>query len=312
MTEQVKDERDFDIKYRPRKLAEVVGQDVAVKTIRGFKGKIPRSILLHGHTGGGKTTLARIIAHEIMGLPEYCMDLQEINCGVVSSAIDMVREIQAQLMSSPMFGSKRVWILDEMQVFSKSKQAQEALLKVLEQCPDHVQFFICTTEPKRLLPSIRNRCVEIGINSLKAGDLGKLIDRVAKAERIAVTDEVRTRIVAISDGAARNAVKYLQKIAGIEGEDAMLEALGGGCGESTEEFELVKALNLYNGKPSWPTVAALLIKLEESDPEGLRQMILAAARTALVKKSVFPRTWPHPPCCQLRSEGCVSGMSHHR
>jgi len=279
-------EQDFDIKYRPRTLDQVVGQEAAVKAIKGFKGKIPRALLVHGQSGTGKTTLARIIAHDIMGVPPG-MDMKEINCGVVESSIEMVRDINSQLTASPMFGSKRVWILDEVQTLSRQKYAQEALLKILEECPNHVQFFLATTDPKRLLAAVRNRCVEIAVRALKPAEITALVDRIAGAEKIPLTDEVRERITSLAGGGARDAVKALQKIAGLRTEAEQLEALGAGFGEDGEEFEIVKALDLYRGGsgPNWGKVKEVLLTLDESDPEGIRCMILAAARTALLKGS---------------------------
>lgn len=280
------DVRDFDIKYRPRTLDEVVGQDAAVKTIKSFKGKLPRAILLHGASGCSKTTLARIMAHEILKVDDRSMDFKEVNCGMAPSAIDMVRDLHASVTASAIIaGGKRVWILDEVQVLSQTPRAQELLLKVLEDSQPHIQFFLATTEPARLKLAIRNRCVEIAIKPIKPTDLTTLVDRIAKAEKIPLTDEVRERIVALANGGARDAVKALQKIAGLNTEAEQLEALGTGFGEDTPEFEIVKALDLYRGgsTPNWARVKDKLTALDEADPEGIRCMILAAARTALLK-----------------------------
>lgn len=272
---------DFDLKYRPRTLDDVIGQEAAVSTIRGFGLVVPRCILFSGAPGTGKTTMARIISDTLLGVPEGSMDLAEKNCGVVESPIAMAREINSHMSAAPLEGKKRVWILDEVQTLSRQKASQEALLKVLEDCPQHVQFFLCTTDPQRLLKAIRTRCVEIAVKPLKATALAALIDRVATAELIGVSSEVRARIIEGADGSARTAIKALQKIAGLEGTPNQLAALEG-FGEESEVFALVKAV-LFGSGPNWTEIAKQLVEHEEEAPEGLRQMIVATARSMLLK-----------------------------
>lgn len=271
---------DLDLKYRPRTLDEVVGQDAAVAAIKGFK-VVPRCILFHGASGTGKTTLARIIAATMLGVPEGSMDLAEKNCGVVESPIEMAREINRHMSASPLEGKKRVWILDEVQTLSRQKASQEALLKVLEDCPQHVQFFLCTTDPQRLLKAIRTRCVEIAVKAIKPADLTKLVNNISRWEGIAIGKDVVARIVEGADGSARSAIKALQKVAGIEDSDAQLTALEG-FGDQAEVFALAKAV-LFGSRPDWAEIARLLKEHEEEAPEGLRLMILGTARSMLLK-----------------------------
>lgn len=272
---------DFDVLYRPHVLDDVVGQPDAVKVIRSWKS-VPRCVLLHGGSGQGKTTLARIVTEEILGVPLDGLDYKEINCGQVESALDMVREIGFQMTGLPLMGSKRVFVLDEVQILSGNNRAQQALLKVLEDCPTHVQFFLATTDPKKLLPAIRGRCVDVALKPIKEKELAALVGRIAEAEKLEMDNEVVDRIVALADGAARNAVKALQKIADLKTDDERLESLGRGLGEDSDAFALAKAL-MYSGKPTWSKVAEVLTKLDAHDPEGLRCMLLAAARTSLLK-----------------------------
>ena len=110
---------DLDQKYRPDTLDAVVGQPEAVAALRAFRGAVPRALLFSGGTGCGKTTLARILCRT-MAVSRH--DLQEKNCGVVESAIDLVRDINAQMSAYPMAGAKRVWILDELIRYMKGHQ----------------------------------------------------------------------------------------------------------------------------------------------------------------------------------------------
>ena len=277
---------DFDVKYRPQKLAEVLGQDAAVKAVRAFKGNVPRTLLFHGASGSGKTTLARIVVREVLGMDlERNADVVEANCASWQSPIDKVRDIEANCRLSAMTaGGKRVWILDEVQSLSRTAAAQNALLKVLESSPAHALFMLCTTNPEKLIKPVRNRCTEIAIRPLTAKAVEALITRIERAENLTLTDEVRDRLVALCEGTARSVCKYLQKIATVTDEAEQLEILGRGLGdEGCDEFALAKAL-LFNGKPTWPDVAKVLTELDEAQPETLRCVAVNAARSALLKK----------------------------
>jgi DNA polymerase III subunit gamma/tau len=271
---------DLDIKYRPRRLEDVVGQPTAVATIRGF-AHCPRAVMLHGPTGSGKTTMSRIITDRYQ-VSQF--DCHEINCGMVESAVDLVRGINREMTSAPMVGDRLAWVLDEVQIFSKSKQAQETLLEPLEKGPPHVLFILCTTDPKRLLPAIRGRCVDIELKPLSQPELELLVKRIAKAESIPLDQRVVDKITHNANGAARNAVKLLQKVMGITDPEKQLAAIGGMVGGDVDEFGLVKALLPWKGIPNWTAVAAVLVAVKEaeSEPEGLRMMILASARSMLV------------------------------
>ncbi len=276
------DDQDFDLKYRPGSLDDVVGQAPAVNVIRGWK-KVPRCVLLSGNSGCGKTTLARIVVNQLLKVGR--MDLRETNCGVVESAIDMVREINGSMSSAPMGGAHRAWVLDEVQTLSRQKFAQEALLKVLEECPPHVYFFLCTTDPKRLLPAIRGRCEHIELQSIAAPAMLPLLKRIAKAEKITPPpdDRLLDLICDRTNGAARDAVKMLQKVAGIADPAERLAAVDR-VGDTKVAFELAQELLPFKGgAPNWAGVCKVLAGLKDEDPESIRQVILATARAWLIK-----------------------------
>lgn len=270
---------DLDQKYRPRRLEDVVGQPEAVSVIQGFKKKLPRCLLLHGQSGCGKTTLARIVAHDAGVSP---LDLIEKNCGAVESAIDMVREIATHMSAAPMAGRYRMWILDEIQTFSKSQAAQGAILKILEDCPSHVLFALCTTDPQKLLPTIRGRCVQIGLRGLRDAEVTQLVKDVAAKERIKLTADLVEAIVLASGGSARDALKELEK-AGAVGDPAEALKVVGATGPARAAFDLVKALLPWKGAPVWKDVTPVLLDIKDEDPEKIRQMVLASARTSLLR-----------------------------
>lgn len=278
---------DLDVKYRPKTIAEVIGQPDAVKAIRAWGANIPRAVLFYGQTGGGKTTLTRAITTELLGVPlNDFMNLQVINCGTVDEPTNFVRELNKQMSGSPMGGAKkRVWIFDEIQVWVRSKGAQEAMLEVLEDPPSHVQFFLTTTDPGKVIKPLLGRCTPIEIKPLQPADVKLVVKRAAEGEGVKLDAETAEGIVERASGSARNALKLLEKVIHISDPKERAAALGPSYKEDQEVFGLVRVLLPWQGAPNWPAVAKILVQLkeQEEDAEGIRRMIIASARGMMLK-----------------------------
>lgn len=276
-------------RYRPADLDGVVGQPAAVKTIRGFK-RVPNAVLLYGDSGCGKTTTAKILARMLGCEPAPTnMDYQEVNCSIIDSPIDTIRQMEQSMTALPVRGDARVWVLDEVQAFSKSKFAQQGMLRMLEFGPPHAFFFLCTTHPKQLIPTILNRCTQLAFKPVSAADLAALVKRVAAAERVKppVDDRLAAKIAEAANGSPRVALVELEKVIGLSDPADRLAAAGDRVGSDKVAFELVKAAIPFKGVPNWPDVAAViqgLIDEGKEDPEGLRQMVLSVARKGMLKE----------------------------
>lgn len=269
-------------RYRPDALSKVVGQKEAVKILgKKIKGdSLPHTILLSGPSGCGKTTIARILATRL-GCSK--VDLSEINCADFRG-IEMVRDIRSRMALSPSCGQCRVWIIDE--AHQLSSQAQNAFLKILEDTPRHVYFFLATTEPEKLIATVRNRAMPVKLSSIRSADMGKLIADVLAQEGASLEDEVADKLVACADGSARRALVLLEQVLALPDSDEQLNCLESSV-VGNEAIQIARAL--LNPRTRWPEMAALLKQIEE-EPEQLRWMVLGYTTNVMLSKAT-PRAY---------------------
>lgn len=267
------------LKYRPSKLEEVVGNDAVKMSLKSLmeNKERPHAYLFAGPTGSGKTTLGRIVATMLGCDPG---DFAEFNTAN-TRGIDTIRDIAQSTHYSAMYGKVKVYLLDEAhQLLSASSNA---LLKVIEEPPPHVYFILCTTDPEKLLPTIRNRCSTFQVASLTDVQMKKLIDHVLKKEKITdFSEKVVKEIIRVSDGCPRQALVVLDSVLDIVDEKKALEAV---CVTSPDEAEVIEICRGIMNRESWKTmkgkVKAVLAKTE---PEKLRYAILGYFNSVVLSK----------------------------
>jgi len=255
----------FHLKYRPQTLDEFIGNPTTVESLQSIikSDDPPHCYLFHGPSGCGKTTLGRILANSF-GCSEH--DLKEYNSSN-TRGIDTAREIIQNSKYKPLSGSVRVYLLDE--VHQTTKDFQNAMLKILEDTPSHCYFILCTTEPDRLLTTIRNRCSTFPVAKLASKTLMRLLRSVCQQEEIEIDKEIKQQIANGAEGSPRQALVLLEQIAGSANAD-INKLVAGASIQNKQVLDLCRAL--LDGR-NWKTITSILKGLDE-EPEKVRRAVL--------------------------------------
>lgn len=269
-------------KYRPKTLEEVIGQDDAVKelTKRIETGTIPHAMLFSGPSGVGKTTLARILRRS---LKCHEHDFCEINAAS-SRGIDTVRDIESHMSLAPMFGKCRMWVIDEAHKWTSD--AMNSALKVLEDVPSHVYFILCTTDPQRLIPTIRNRCTQLILKPIVDTAIFGLVETIRVKEQRSLSPEVINKIVEAAEGSARRALVLLEQALHASTDDERIRIVTQSTDAGKQAIELARLL-LKGAK--WQELSALLREIKD-EPENVRRLVLGYACSVL-EKGLNPRAF---------------------
>lgn len=262
--------------HRPDELEDVRGNKNIIPVLQRMMekpDKAPHVFMFYGPTGCGKTTLARIVARK---LDAHENDVKELDAAVYRG-IDSVRDLREKSNYLPMSGKRRVWILDE--VHKMTKDAQNALLKILEDPPSHTYFILCTTEPQNVISTVKGRCSMFEVELLSERQMGRLLKTIVRAEKAKLDDEVYDQIIMDSLGHPRNAIQTLEQVLLVD-PDKRLEIAKRKAEELSQTIELCRAL--INGV-KWSKVMPILRGLKETDPETIRYAVLGYANNTLLK-----------------------------
>lgn len=265
------------LKYRPTSLDQVIGNEEVLQylsTVLANKKNTPHVFLFHGPTGCGKTTLARILAGEFGASGD---DVREINTADFRG-IDSVREIiKTSKYSAITSGGSRAWIIDE--AHKMTNDAQNALLKLLEDAPEHAYFLICTTEPEKLISTVKGRCIDLAVKLLNDVQMQKLLKHVVRAEGKKLQPVIYEQIIQDSFGHPRNALQILDRVLLVP-EEQQLEMAKTSATKASESILLCRALI---EKTAWKKVATILQGLKDQDPESIRRQVLGYCQSILLK-----------------------------
>lgn len=271
-------------KYRSKSLAEVVGQDHITDILtRALKsGRIAHAYLFTGPRGVGKTSIARILAHEINQLPysdeSQHLDIIEIDAAS-NNGVEDVRDLREKVQIAPVSASKKVYIIDEVHMLSK--QAFNALLKTLEEPPEHIVFILATTDADKLPATIVSRTQRYGFRAIGSEDAVKHLKHIAKEEKITISDDALKLIAERGDGSFRDSISLLDQLASLaddkDGITAALIETSLGLAPATIVEDILESVSNHDVT----NIAKILTQVEA---DGISPIVLTSQLTKTLRE----------------------------
>ncbi len=291
-------------RYRPKTLSEVVGQEQITDVLSNSlkNGKISHAYLFIGPRGTGKTSVARILAHEINGfkyeLEDNYLDIIEIDAAS-NTGVDNIRDLRERAMVAPTKGKYKVYIIDEVHMLSKS--AFNALLKTLEEPPAHVIFIMATTDANKVPITITSRSQTFTFKLADPSTMFEHLKKIAKAEKIKIDDEALKLVVKRGGGSFRDSLSLLDQVStlsddkidatlitkalGLPQQEAIINILNGyAAGDGARVREQLQ--NLLDSGIKAETIADDLINEIVANPQPIHISLLD--KLIEVPRSAYP------------------------
>ena len=275
----------FARKYRPQTFDDLVGQEHVTRTLKNAveQNRLAHAYLFVGPRGIGKTSTARILAKALncihgpttkpCGVCDSCkeitagnsLDVLEID-GASNNGVEQVRELRDNVRYAPAKGRYKIYIIDEVHMLTSA--AFNALLKTLEEPPEHVKFIFATTEPQKVLPTIVSRCQRFDLHRIPANLIAQHLQYIAGEEKVKLEPAAAHAIARGADGGLRDA-------------ESMLDQLVAFCGDAIAEADV---LNVF-GFTSAQTVISFSDKILCGDTSGALEVLneQAAAGKEMMK-----------------------------
>jgi DNA polymerase III subunit gamma/tau len=276
-------------KYRSKSLSEIVGQEHIIMTLQNAlkKGSISHAYLFTGPRGVGKTSIARILAHEINGL-DYDETTPHIDIIEIDAAsnrrIDEIRDLRDKVHIAPTSSKYKVYIIDEVHMLTK--EAFNALLKTLEEPPAHVIFILATTESHKLPETIISRTQHFTFKPIDSTKAVEHLREIAKKEKLQVSDEALELLAEHGDGSFRDSIGLLDQISSqgskIEADD--VRAMLGIAPATTVQALYEETLS---GSPK-----AILTTLQAVHEQGYEPSLIARQLAQTVRAQILDDS-PH-------------------
>jgi len=271
-------------RYRSQRFDDVVGQTPIAQTLKNAvkTDRVAHAYLFTGTRGVGKTTMARILAKALNCLnsdvptPQPCckcdsctavnigddIDVIEID-GASNTGVDNIRQLRQNAIYRPARARYKIYIIDEVHMLSTG--AFNALLKILEEPPDHVKFIFATTEPNKVLATIQSRCQRFDFSTISGADIAGQLKNILKAEKIDCDDDLILHLARLANGSMRDGLSLLDQL------------ISTGVQPLT-----VSMLQEFLGQPNRERIFDLLDKIGDKDAAGVLNAIdhlLSAGQT---------------------------------
>ena len=289
----------FARKYRPQTFADVVGQDHITRTLKNAieQHRLAHAYLFVGPRGTGKTSTARILAKclccvqaptvEPCGVCDPCkeiaagisLDVLEID-GASNNGVEQVRELRDNVRYAPARGQYKIYIIDEVHMLTSA--AFNALLKTLEEPPEHVKFIFATTEVQKVLPTILSRCQRFDLRRIPAPLIAAHLQKIAGSEKLTLTPEAADAVARGAEGGLRDAESMLDQLVAFCGDAIQLEDVLGIFGFTAPETVTRLADGILNRDT--PATLAVLDEQSEAGKDLMRLLgeLIAHLRNLLV------------------------------
>ena len=288
--------------YRSLTFDEVVGQRHVTQTLRNAVryGKVAHAYLFTGPRGTGKTSTARILARAgnclqprdgepcnacqvcISMLQRRSLDLAEID-GASNNSVDDVRELRERVNLRPAEGKRKVFIIDEVHMLSIG--AFNAMLKTLEEPPDHILFALATTELHKVPATVRSRCQLLELHLITPAEMAERVRYVCGREGIEASDDVIRFIISLSTGSMRDALSLLEQIRAFCGDTLVLSDVEAALGVARNTHVATLAGAMADGDLANALLVAGNLMDGGVDPRQLTRQLSGYWRDALVGRS---------------------------
>lgn len=282
-------------KYRSKSLDEIVGQEHITTTLKHAleQGRVSHAYLLTGPRGVGKTSIARILAHEINGLPyttESHLDIIEIDAAS-NRRIDEIRDLRDRVATAPASSKYKVYIIDEVHMLTR--EAFNALLKTLEEPPAHVVFILATTESHKLPETIISRTQRYTFRPVPRDQVVRHLRTIADAEKITIDDDALDLVAEHGEGSFRDSISLLDQASSLGSHitRADVERVLG-LAPASQIAALHAALAAHDG-------AGVVTTLGELYAAGYEPAAIASQLAALLRQQVLDGSPEAPQLLQV-------------
>lgn len=273
-------------KYRSKSLDEIVGQQhitsLLMKALE--QGRIAHAYLLTGPRGVGKTSVARILAHAINKLP-YTGDGEHLDIIEIDAAsnngVEDVRDLREKARIAPVSAAKKVYIIDEVHMLSKP--AFNALLKTLEEPPEHVVFILATTDVEKLPATIISRTQRFSFRAIGREDAVKHLRKIADDEKIKIDDAALAIIAERGDGSFRDSISLLDQLSSLADDKTGITAE---LVEATLGLAPTKLVEGLLAAVESHDVAAIAKLLQQASEDGISSTTIANQLTGYLEQTV--------------------------
>lgn len=274
-------------KYRSKNLSEIVGQEhVTTALSNSLKNRrIGHAYLFTGPRGTGKTSVARILAHEVNNLPydESSTHLDIIEIDAASNRrIDEIRSLREKVHNAPASAKYKVYIIDEVHMLTK--EAFNALLKTLEEPPAHVIFILATTEAHKLPETIISRTQRYTFKPAEKSAVAEHLKTIAKSEGIDISEEAIELVASHGQGSFRDSISLLDQVSNA-GESVNLDDVRRSLGIAPEESIRELVSHVSHG-----SAATILSQLQSLREQGYQAPQIAKQIAKQLRTGVFENT----------------------